>query len=88
MQLYIMRGSILSTCQTFELQFSISDQLFLDVLLMKVRTKTISFAKTKNWANEEKEKEVENCSKFLEEKQFDGRRKNTNSTFARGIDFD
>ena len=53
---------------TFEIQFSISDQLFLDVLLMKIRIKTISFAKTKKRTNEGEKKEVENCIQSLEKK--------------------
>ena len=40
------------------MQFVISDQLFLDVLLMKIRTKTISYATMKKRQTEEKEKKL------------------------------
>ena len=43
-----------------EVQFVISDKLLLDVLLMKVRTKVISFACKKKRENKEKEKILEN----------------------------
>ncbi|WP_419640335.1 hypothetical protein, partial [Thiolapillus sp.] len=39
-----------------DVQFIISDQLFLDVLLMKIRSKTISYATMKKRVDEEKEK--------------------------------
>ncbi|WP_419609554.1 reverse transcriptase family protein [Thiolapillus sp.] len=52
------------------MQFVISDQLFLDVLLMKIRTKTISYATMKKRQTEEKEKNLENSIQRLETKTF------------------
>lgn len=51
-----------------KIQFVISDQLFLDVLLMKIRAKTIAYATMKKRKNEEKEKELENNIETLEKK--------------------
>ena len=52
----------------FDIQFTIFDQIFLDVFVMKIRTKTMSFASTKKRANEEKEKGLQNCILSLETK--------------------
>ena len=49
-----------------DLQFISSDQLFLDVLLLKIRSKTILYATMKKRRNEEKEKELHNSSQHLE----------------------
>jgi len=43
----------------FELQLVISDQLFLDTLLMKVRAETIIYASKRKRENQQKEKELE-----------------------------
>ena len=43
-------------------------QLFLDVLLMKIRSKTISYAAMKKRLDERKEKDLENCIQSLEAK--------------------
>ena len=42
------------------IQFVISDQLFLDVLLMKIRSKTISYATMKKRVDREKERDLQN----------------------------
>jgi len=39
--------NILSKTSSKDIQFTISDQLFLDVLLMEIRSKTISYATMK-----------------------------------------
>ena len=49
-----------------DLQFVSSDQLFLDILLMKIRSKTILYATMKKLRNEEKEKELHNSIQHLE----------------------
>lgn len=41
-----------------EIQFTISDQLFLDVLLMEIRGKSISFASFKNKERDNREKDI------------------------------
>jgi exonuclease III len=51
-----------------ELQFIISDQLFLDTLLMKIRDKTISYATAKKKKNSEVEKKLEQRILELEQK--------------------
>jgi exonuclease III len=51
------------------IHFVISDQLFLDVLLMKIRSKTISYATWKKRKYEEKEKNIESNIENLENKQ-------------------
>ncbi|WP_419612192.1 hypothetical protein, partial [Thiolapillus sp.] len=51
-----------------DVQFVISDQLFLDVLLMKIRSKTISYATMKKRVDEEKEKDLQNSIQRLETK--------------------
>ena len=51
-----------------DIQFVISDQLFLDVLLMKIRPKTISYAAMKKRLDENKEKDLENSIQSLEAK--------------------
>ena len=48
------------------IQFTISDQLFLDVLLMKIRSKTISYATMRKRENEQREKELEQNIQELE----------------------
>lgn len=42
-----------------DIHLTISDQLFLDVLLMAIRSKTISFSKWKNYNNKLQEMEIE-----------------------------
>ena len=60
---------------TSELALTISDQLFLDVLLMKIRSKTISFASFKKRKFEENEKklliEIESLEKKVELDQYE-----------------
>ena len=51
-----------------DIQFDISDQLFLDVLLMKIRSKTSSYATMKKHVDEEKEKDLQNSIQRLETK--------------------
>ena len=58
----------LSNIPRLEIQFSISDKLFLDVLLMKIRAKTISYASTKKRNSTEKEKNLEQEIFVLERK--------------------
>ena len=53
-----------------ELQLSISDELFLDFLLMKIRTKTISYASIKKKNTAKEENELENEIKQLETKEI------------------
>ena len=48
-----------------DIQFVISDRLFLDVLLMKIRSKTMSYATMKKRANEEREIKLENSTQCL-----------------------
>ena len=49
-----------------DIQFVISDQLFLDVLLMKIRSKTISYATMKKSVDKKKEKDLQNNIQSLE----------------------
>ena len=58
----------LSKIPKCDIQFVISDQLFLDVLLMKIRSKTISYAAMKKRLDEQKEKDLENSIQSLEAK--------------------
>ena len=51
-----------------DIQFVISDQLFLDVLLMKIRSKTISYATMKKRVDQEKERDLQNNIQSLETK--------------------
>ena len=51
-----------------DIQFVISDQLFLDVLLMKIRSKTVSYAAIKKRLDEKKEKDLENSIQSSEAK--------------------
>ena len=67
MQLYhTLKINLLSsqnvTFSLFHINYS------LDVLLMKIRSKTISYATMKKRANEEREKELENSIQCLESK--------------------
>ena len=59
----------LSKIPKCDIQFVISDQLFLDVLLMKIRSKTISYAAMKKRLDEKKEKDLENSIQSLEAKK-------------------
>ena len=52
----------------YDIQFVISDQLFLDVLLMKIRSKTISYATMKKRVDQEKERDLQNTIQSLETK--------------------
>ena len=58
----------LSKIPKCDIQFVISNQLFLDVLLMKIRSKTISYAAMKKRLDEKKEKDLENSIQSLEAK--------------------
>ena len=58
----------LSKIPKCDIEFVISDQLFLDVLLMKIRSKTISYAAMKKRLDEKKEKDLENSIQSLEAK--------------------
>ena len=58
----------LRNIETEEIQFTISDQLFLDVLLMEIRSKTIAYSTAKRKENEALEKQLENEISILEEK--------------------
>ena len=59
----------LSQIPKCDTQFVISDQLFLDVLLMKIRSKTISYAAMiKRLDEKKKEKDLENSIQSLEAK--------------------
>ena len=49
-------------------QFTVSDQLFLDVLLMKLRSKTIAYATMKKCKTKEQEEQLEENIKPLEKK--------------------
>jgi len=51
-----------------DISFTISDQLFLDVLLMKIRAKTISYATWKKRKYQEKENNLQKHIEELEEK--------------------
>ena len=51
-----------------DLHFVISDQLFLDVLLMQIRSKTISYAIMKKRLDEKREKDLENSIRAFETK--------------------
>ena len=51
-----------------EIQFTISDQLFLDVLLMEIRGKTIAYSSHKNKVMREKEQTLDKEIQDLEEK--------------------
>jgi hypothetical protein len=52
-----------------DIELTIPDQLFLDVLLMKIRTKTISYASVKKRGLEEKEKTLQARIEMLEAKE-------------------
>ena len=58
----------LSKIPKCDIQFVISDQLFLDVLLMKLRSKTISYAAIKKRLDEKKENDLQNSIQSLETK--------------------
>ena len=58
----------LSNVQKSDLELTISDQLFLDVLLMKIRGKTISYATAKKKLNTEQEQTLEKLIEDLEKK--------------------
>ena len=53
-----------------DLQFTISDQLFLDTLLMKIRAQTISYASMKKKLATKKEKDLERTICTLESKRL------------------
>ena len=59
----------LSNIPKSELSLTIPDDLFLDFLLMKIRSKTISYATMKKKLSNEKEKELEQNIQLLEEKE-------------------
>ena len=56
----------LSKIPNEQLQLTISDQLFLDVLLMEIRAKTISYSIQKKKTENEKEQQLENEIQSLE----------------------
>ena len=58
----------LPNIQKCDLQFVISDQLFLDVLRMKIRSKPISYAIMKKGLDEKREKDLENSIRAFETK--------------------
>ena len=58
----------LPNIQKCDLQFVISDQLFLDVLRMKIRSKPISYAIMKKGLDEKREKDLENSIQAFETK--------------------
>jgi len=58
----------LSTISTKDIEFVISDQLFLEVLLMEIRSKTISYATMKNKKMLEQEVQLEKDIKHIENK--------------------
>ena len=49
-----------------EIQFSINDQLFLEVLLMELRGQSISYASYKNKQKHNREKELIKCIGVIE----------------------
>ena len=51
-----------------DIQFTISDQLFLDVLLMTIRSKTIAYATMKKRKTKEQEKQLEENIKLWNRK--------------------
>jgi hypothetical protein len=53
-----------------EIQFTISDQLFLDVLLMEIRSKSIAFSSHKKKINTQKECSLEKEIEILEQKRI------------------
>ena len=53
-----MENSIIDTISNEDIKFKINDQLFLEVLLMEIRGKTISYASFKRKDNENKEKKL------------------------------
>ena len=58
----------LENIETEDLQFQISDQLILDVLLMEIRNKSIAYSTMKKKAEKELEVKLENEIEFLERK--------------------
>ena len=68
MQLYHTYGNSFPKIPKCDIQFVISDQLFLDVLLMKIRSKTISYVAMKKRLDEKKENDLENSIQSLEAK--------------------
>lgn len=58
----------IDTIPLSDIQLSISDDLFLDFLLMKIRTKTISYATIKKRKTNEEESKLEEDLKQLEKK--------------------
>ena len=56
-----------------EIQFSITDQLFLDVLLMEIRGKTISYSAYKKKQNDKKEKQLTKDILKLEQNLNEGK---------------
>ena len=52
-----------------EIQFSISDQLFLDTLTMELRGKSISYSSFKKKQKQQREEELKNKIKNIEENE-------------------
>jgi hypothetical protein len=59
---------LISEIRNDEIQFVISDQLFLDTLLMKIRDRTIGYATKKKKQNKETEQLLEKTIHLLEQK--------------------
>lgn len=58
----------LQTVPLEEIEFTISDQLFLDVLLMNIRSKTMEFSSKKKKNNNMEESKLEEDIQILEHK--------------------
>ena len=58
----------IQTMKKEDIQFTISDQLFLDVLLMEIRSKTIAYSSAKKKLDTELETKLENEIAFIEKK--------------------
>jgi exonuclease III len=67
---FLYNPNAINSISNNEIQFTISDQLFLDTLLMKIRDKTISYATAKKKKNNETEKALEIKITELEQKVY------------------
>jgi hypothetical protein len=74
----LYKGKELHNIPKSDIQFTIADQLFLDVLLMKIRSKTIGYATMKKRNTLKQEQQLEESIKFLEQKT--GRTDNESKT--------
>ena len=66
----VYNRELLCTMQIPDIEFTISDQLFLDVLLLKIREKSIQFSSQKKKKIEEKEKTLKDIISKLEGKEI------------------